>query len=606
MNMRGHGKLPGGRKAGEIKDTLAASFGVRPFAPVRRRPALSTAVAPPPATASKIPWTILPGPAAGDAIQLARVPFKAAGKPSDKETLELETIAAQVDGFVEQAAAEFGRGEFNGWHGERLNQFFDPRTKGSLLATWAGNAIEERVYQLMTAAGIAFSIRSAILGGVTLPDIVISLSGAREAFIDITSDLQQGHIGGKAGGRWTTESRVVFVEESVYGSFTVEQLTAIQSGGIAAGYQVRRDEEYYRKREADLSARREKETEQRRRARTFITEKGFDAYVTEMFDGKEEKARAYLRSIKMPKIRGQYEPKKKHMAKYSQPQAAVHKRKAEKRRQARRASQQSEPQRKLDAWSRSARSRELRLQTKENERLHQLELQGDSPESKHYLAALEEIATAREARSQELQKTLAAKKIEIEEAQTKEEAEIPDEVGSGEEDLDDEEEEEVSDDDLGLGLGEPGAGPFVAQKIEGHEGDYGEHFIDDGQILRIHEIDYRVGAVPNDGACLFETVVRLRHLDASAGQLRAYTAEYEEAGTGDVFGDAEHVYALKAGAWGTVREDLAAIAELHPGTYVVHVFTYQAGEVDVQTKGSGEPTVHLLLQAGHFRPLEIK
>lgn len=556
-----------------------------------------------------------------DLLQRVRAPFAATGKPTDKEKEQLEAIAAQVDAFVEQAAAEFGSGQFAGWEGERFQSFFSDNIDGPLLATWAGNAIEERVYQLMTAAGIVYTKRSAIFGGVTLPDIVIPLADGREAFIDITSDLQRGHILSKAGGRWVTERRVVFAEESVYASFTVEQLQAIRAGGVAKGYQAKRDARYYEEQEKALKKQRTRETDERGAARESILSQGWSAYVAEKFAGDDERARAYMRSIKMSRIPGQYEPKAKHMARYENPKVAAHKRLAEQRRQARRQTRMSPAEQVVDRWSKSARSKELRLQGKENEQLRQLQITGVSEDSDTYQDLLKKISADRAKREEALQEERARRLLEAQEAQSRAAEDDDDEeeeqgVPAQDEDPDEDAEEQAQGPGVGSDPGTssssafsflppslPALFPSAPVIVPGHEEDYAQHFIDDGQILTIDGRRYRVGAVADNGDCLFESVIRLRGLDVDAPRLRAIVAEYAEAGEGDVFGDAAHVAALKGGAYGTVDEDLAAIAELYQGTFIVHVFAYGQGEIDRQPQGSGEPEDHLVLQGAHFRPL---
>ncbi|MEM8639587.1 MAG: DUF4157 domain-containing protein [Cyanobacteria bacterium P01_G01_bin.54] len=132
--------------------------------------------------------------------------------------------------------------------------------------------------------------------------------------------------------------------------------------------------------------------------------------------------------------------------------------------------------------------------------------------------------------------------------------------------------------------------------------NYG-NIIDDGDELRIDDINYQVCNVPDNGDCLYATLIRLGAAALDVPALRTGIADYEDA-KGN-YGDTVHTARVRGRAYGTVNEDLRAFADWKGGTYIVHVYGHGAirGELARQTIGGGEPVYHILLQGAHFRPL---
>ncbi|MCB0619292.1 MAG: hypothetical protein KDC41_11420, partial [Saprospiraceae bacterium] len=155
----------------------------------------------------------------------------AGGLRDDKEKKKVEDIAEKVREFVAQAEDEFRKANFNDWNGPKAKVFLETKDE-KLFQAWAGNAIEERVYDLMDKEGIEYTRQKSFIvpSSLTQPDIVIPLDGGREAWMDITTDLEEGHISEKGGGVWHTEESICDAKEIYYHSFTVEELKGIQKG----------------------------------------------------------------------------------------------------------------------------------------------------------------------------------------------------------------------------------------------------------------------------------------------------------------------------------------------------------------------------------------
>ncbi len=115
----------------------------------------------------------------------------------------------------------------------------DPRRK-------LGYVIEERTYALMRNASIAFFEQNSLnfASGITRPDIVIRSFGQPllEAFMDITASDSRNHVLGKAGGGWFKNENVVWVNEILYKSFTVEKARLVVTAAKAAKGGMSQDE----------------------------------------------------------------------------------------------------------------------------------------------------------------------------------------------------------------------------------------------------------------------------------------------------------------------------------------------------------------------------
>ena len=264
----------------------------------------------------------------------------AGGLRDDKEKKKVEDIAEKVREFVAQAEDEFRKANFNDWNGPKAKVFLETKDE-KLFQAWAGNAIEERVYDLMDKEGIEYTRQKSFIvpSSLTQPDIVIPLDGGREAWMDITTDREEGHISEKGGGVWHTEESICDAKEIYYHSFTVEELKGIQKGKEAK--RSRSERLFEQERRKYLAARevrkiqKEKDDEKRREiARPEIEKLGFKGYAKKYFSGDDQakdqkaknqkakdqkakdqeskkweaKARYYLRSIGMPKIKGHYTP----------------------------------------------------------------------------------------------------------------------------------------------------------------------------------------------------------------------------------------------------------------------------------------------------------
>ena len=279
----------------------------------------------------------------------------AGGLRDDKEKKKVEDIAEKVREFVAQAEDEFRKANFNDWNGPKAKVFLETKDE-KLFQAWAGNAIEERVYDLMDKEGIEYTRQKSFIvpSSLTQPDIVIPLDGGREAWMDITTDLEEGHISEKGGGVWHTEESICDAKEIYYHSFTVEELKGIQKGKKAG--RPRSERLFAKQRQKYLLARearkiqKEKDDEKRREiARPEIEKLGFKGYAKKNFDGdkREAQARYYLRSIDMPEIKGHYTPQKRKELTENQKEI---KRKERNDRSKRKYDEMSPGEKKITSW----------------------------------------------------------------------------------------------------------------------------------------------------------------------------------------------------------------------------------------------------------------
>ncbi len=164
--------------------------------------------------------------------------FKHGGKPTEAESAACHAFAEKVSGFVDQAYAQLMAGDVKGWGGGKIAIFLNLLLRNSNAALpWAGNAIEERVYELMKSADMGLSWVAQFaegMGAASKPDIVITLSAdpLKQALIDITSERE--HILKKVGG-WTTSERYVYVAEAYFPKIKAQHLETIRDGVKAGG-----------------------------------------------------------------------------------------------------------------------------------------------------------------------------------------------------------------------------------------------------------------------------------------------------------------------------------------------------------------------------------
>ncbi len=232
--------------------------------------------------------------------------FKHGGVPTPDELAKCKAFAHRVSDIVDQAYDELLTGKIGEWKGEKITTFLTLLRRGSPMALpHVGNAVEERVYELMKKAdlGLPWTPQFAeAMGGASKPDIVINLDSGHEALIDVTSD--RGHILRKVGG-WTTSERYVYVAEAYFPSVTAGDLpnikTAIKEGGIgkkeARALKQAADEE----RERKVKARQEEVAE----AREFYNQySSFAEFTREEFGGSKAEAADYLREYGLGSLKG--------------------------------------------------------------------------------------------------------------------------------------------------------------------------------------------------------------------------------------------------------------------------------------------------------------
>jgi hypothetical protein len=232
--------------------------------------------------------------------------FPHGGQPNAAELRIAKAFAKIVSDLVDAAHADLMAGRLSEWKGAKIATFLSLLKRGSPMAvTHAGNAIEERVYALMTDAALPCEWTpqfAEAMGGASKPDIVAHVSDEHDALIDVTSD--RFHILGKAGG-WTTSERYVYVAEAFFPSVVTDHLPhilkALDEGGIddKAVRKLQKQVELERKQRAKARERKHKE------ARTLYSRyKSVQAFADGEFDGDRTEAEQWMRDNGLGSMKG--------------------------------------------------------------------------------------------------------------------------------------------------------------------------------------------------------------------------------------------------------------------------------------------------------------
>jgi hypothetical protein len=265
--------------------------------------------------------------------------FGHGAKPSLKELAACRAFARKVSDFVDEAHAQLMAGDVAAWQGPKITTFLDLlQRKSPMAVTWAGNAIEERVYALMRGTDMTLNWVPQFaegMGSASKPDIVITLNQdpLRQALVDITSD--RGHILGKAGG-WTTSAHYVYVAEAWFPSVQAQHLATIRAGVEAGGLDA--EEVERRIQEADEERARVTEALKARYAAArieFGKYESFSKLVKAKFKGDRTAALAWMRGNGLGQTKGV--PRLKGKKKPSEETKAAMKRRAAKARELKKA-----------------------------------------------------------------------------------------------------------------------------------------------------------------------------------------------------------------------------------------------------------------------------
>ncbi|HLP88225.1 MAG TPA: DUF4157 domain-containing protein [Nostocaceae cyanobacterium] len=203
--------------------------------------------------------------------------FDHGGEPLANDTQQCHAFAQKVSDYVDQAYNELISGNVTGWTGAKISTFINLVFRNSSVAhTHAANAIEERVYALMSnpMEELLWTPQyTEGMGGVSKPDIVIHLSGegeeVREALVDITSD--RGHILRKGGG-WTTSTRYVYVAEAYFESIRKNHIPVIKEGLNQKGISIEEATRLKKMAEDERQRKLEEKQEKQREIRKIYNE----------------------------------------------------------------------------------------------------------------------------------------------------------------------------------------------------------------------------------------------------------------------------------------------------------------------------------------------
>jgi hypothetical protein len=222
--------------------------------------------------------------------------FTAKGVPSAADRQQCKAFATKVSGLVDQAYDDLLTGNVKPWKGSKIATFLRLLSSNSPYALpWAGNAIEERVYELMKVENMGLEWVPQFaegMGSASKPDIVVTLLSGKQALIDITSD--RFHIEGKAGG-WLTSDRYVYLAEAWFPSVLAPHLTIIRTGIEANGISKEHAQKLLNDAEEIRAAKRAEFKEGQQQARAELNDAGsFAAYAREIWGGDTTAASHFL------------------------------------------------------------------------------------------------------------------------------------------------------------------------------------------------------------------------------------------------------------------------------------------------------------------------
>jgi hypothetical protein len=227
---------------------------------------------------------------------------KNAPKIPAKANKPLGNFIDEVGSLVDDAYNDVCMSDFSKWEkGPKFLTWQLPNIQNtSLEPAWVGNAIEERVYELMggrgggTYKGLRWKSQGSSLSKATLPDICVILSEDPrvEALLDISSDLEYQnrqwlHIYDKAV-RWGNSAYVAFAAEVHYRSLNLQLLQQIRKAkgtGISPEELQKRRQEIV---EAQLQAEMERQQETQIVRETIVGLK-FDTWARHHFPRKTVK-----------------------------------------------------------------------------------------------------------------------------------------------------------------------------------------------------------------------------------------------------------------------------------------------------------------------------
>jgi hypothetical protein len=232
--------------------------------------------------------------------------FGHGGERTRAEAKTCGAFAQQVSDFTDQAHDELLAGAVKTWRGAKWVTFLGLLQRDSRAAiVWAGNAIEERVYQLMHKHGMDGVIwvpqHTDNMGGVSFPDIVIHING-KEALVDITSDRR--HILGK-GGNWENSPNYIYIAEAWFPPVCAEHLPLIKKNIEAGGIGLAEAEKLAKQVQAVRKAKAKLKAKENAKARERWNElKPYANFVRVEFGDNDVEAAKWLRAHGLGSVKG--------------------------------------------------------------------------------------------------------------------------------------------------------------------------------------------------------------------------------------------------------------------------------------------------------------